>query len=121
MARLQELARKTGVPVEVWQSVVSETTNLKTQFPEPRKGQGITVRAAARKYGMPSSTISRWVAREDLGIKVLQQAETRGVGVVVDEHDLWQIVEAYKRNPGRGRRSALSVEGSPPSRLAATA
>jgi predicted site-specific integrase-resolvase len=60
---------------------------------------GIGVREAARKYGVPHRTLSGWIA--DGLIRVLQRPAKRGQAMLVYEADVAQLARHYR--PGRSR------------------
>jgi hypothetical protein len=66
---------------------------------------GIGIREASRKYGVPGRTISRWVARGL--IRVLVAAENRGQATLIYEPDLIAILPQYSGRPGRGHGPKL--------------
>lgn len=78
----------------------------------PRRGTPITLRAAARTYGVWPKTLSRWV-HHGL-VAVIAPATGRGHPLTLDEADVSRIVAIYYRNPGRGKRTLIGSRSSKP-------
>lgn len=71
--------------------------------------EGIGIREAGRKYGVPSRTVCSWV---EYGlIRVLVKPEKRGQRAVIYEPDLVAILPQYTGRPGRGKRPRLEKIG----------
>ncbi len=66
----------------------------------------LSIREASEKYGIPKSTLSRWV-NEGM-VRVVQHAGTRGQPTLISEPDVAQLAPHYK--PGRGRRERSILE-----------
>lgn len=71
--------------------------------------EGIGIREAGRKYGIPSRTIGNWV-RYGL-IRVLVKPETRGQRALLYEPDLVAILPQHTGQRGRGKRPRLEKVG----------
>lgn len=67
-------------------------------------GASISIRNAARKYGITPSTISRWVARGL--IRIVDQV---GNKIMIDESDMAFMADYYKKRPGSGRRTDIDL------------
>ena len=92
--------------VEERYKVVDELKKLPVRQPAPAPPEGgISIRAAARKYGVPDPTISRWAARGL--IRVLLRTKNE---VYLSEDDLIPVIKRYKQAPGRGRRTVSATE-----------
>lgn len=107
-----EVAEQTGVPTEhvervVNQLIINHNNNKRQPKPSPPDG-GISIRAAARKYGIAHRTISRWVKAGY--IPVLQHARN---WLYIDEAHLANLVNIYKTNPGQGKKTIKSSGLSP--------
>jgi hypothetical protein len=75
------------------------------------KGIGIGLRDGARKYGINSGTLSRWV--EKGYIASLGSVPVRGGHkLLVDEQDLAYCIEIYNRDRGQGKR-VFASDGVP--------
>ena len=70
-------------------------------------GQGIGIREASRKFGIPDRTISRWVQKGY--IRILQHA---GRKIIIDLADVSYCDFIYKQNPGQGKW-LFSQNGAP--------
>lgn len=75
----------------------------KDRYPE-LSGSSISIRGAARKYGITSPTISRWVARGL--IRIVKQV---GNKIMIDESDMAYMADYYTKRPGRGRRTDIDL------------
>lgn len=69
------------------------------------KVNGIGIREASRRYGVPHWTICRWVERGL--IRVLVHPEKRGQPALIYEPDLVAILPQYDGKPGRGKGPRL--------------
>jgi len=63
----------------------------------------ISVNAAARKYGIPASTISSW-----LRAGMIRVVERRGQAIIMVETDIAALAANYTPGPGRGKRARLA-------------
>ena len=70
----------------------------KRQPRPPAPEGGISLREAARKYGVHSPTISRWVKRGYINILLRTKNE-----LYIDEAELAKVIKIYKESPGQGR------------------
>ncbi len=83
----------------------------KEQLPEYRKhahlkGMGIGINEAAKKYGVPSSTVRRWMERG-----YITRLGQEGRKVLLDEADIAYCAELYRQRGGR--RWILDQDGRP--------
>lgn len=62
---------------------------------ELNQAMAISVNAAARKYRVPQSTLSRWAARGR--IKILVRPEKHGQKMLVDERSVIAAIESRQR------------------------
>lgn len=76
------------------------------QRPERRPAPegSISIRAAERKYGVPSRTISGWVSKGYIRV-VLDTKNWK----YIDEAELVKLIEKYKTNPGQGKKTVLQL------------
>ena len=76
------------------------------------EGQAITVSEAARKYGVPVSTLHRWLERGY--ISALNNESGRGKRKILDEATVAYCAEIYHaRKPYNTRAPLLEPDGSP--------
>lgn len=64
----------------------------------------IGVNAAARKYGIPASTISSW-----LRAGMIRVAERRGQTILMVDADVAALAANYEPGAGRGKRARLAA------------
>ena len=89
-----------SVVKKVIQQMVNEKEKNKRQpSPPPPKG-GISIRAASRKYGVPSPTISRWVKRGF--IPIISRTKN---WLYINEACLREVISKYLGDPGRGKKT----------------
>jgi hypothetical protein len=69
--------------------------------PLPPEG-GISVRAAATKYNLTTTTISRWASK---GIVTIVSKTPNWT--YISEKEIAQLADKYHRAPGRGKRAHL--------------
>ena len=113
MHRFKKAEERTGIPAIVWQ-LVAESAKMKAEMTtttEPEilndhhelEGVPIGVGEAARKYAIPSPTISRWV-KEGL-IKVIRRPPggQKGLKVELNEASVALAADLYHQNPGQGK------------------
>jgi hypothetical protein len=67
---------------------------------------GIGLREASRKYGIPDTTLSGWVGRGL--IRKVQERQKRGQPVLLYEPDVATLAASY--TPGRSRWRSPSLE-----------
>jgi len=74
----------------------------------------ISVNAAAKKYGIPQSTLARWAAQGR--IKVLLRPERHGQRMLVDEGSVILARQAYTPywRQGQGRQFSMPIQTDPP-------
>lgn len=130
--RLLAIARETGIAADYWAALkadpererrVTEPAAIKpipaattplvdpdgNVIERPRQGTTITVRAAARKYGMKDPTISRWASRGIL--IVLSRPEAKGLPVELDEQRVYDAVSLYLRSkPDKSKGKRIMEE-----------
>lgn len=99
-----ELSQKSGVPAGTVKKVLKALeekiiSNRRQPAPEPPAGS-ISQSAGARKYDVDQSTISRWVREGFIPVLLRTKKE-----VYIDESRLAEVAKAYKKKPGRGRRT----------------
>jgi len=73
---------------------------------EAYQEKALSVNAAAKKYGVPQSTLARWAAKGR--IKVLVHPERHGQKMLVDEASVVAAIEHTRRNLPRGNPSKLA-------------
>jgi len=71
-----------------------------------RRLAAITLREAERRYGILNSTLCRWVQKGYIPIVLRTKNE-----LFVDEPVLAELAEAYKKNPGQGKKTILMLKG----------
>jgi predicted site-specific integrase-resolvase len=71
------------------------------------KGEPIWASEAARKYGAPQQTLSRWVKA-----KYIERLETDGYRVFLNEQDVAYCCAIYEKRKGQGRR-IFNKDGTP--------
>jgi len=71
-----------------------------------RPAVAITLREAERRYGILNSTFCRWVQKGYIPIVLRTKNE-----LFVDEAVLAELAEAYKANPGQGKKTILVLKG----------
>ncbi|HLF03220.1 MAG TPA: hypothetical protein VI547_14650 [Anaerolineales bacterium] len=75
------------------------------------KGKPIWVAEAARKYGIPHQTISRWMTRGY--IKQVGRDESHSQKILLDEADVAYCAEVYRVYSSKGRRWLFNDDGTP--------
>lgn len=106
MPTITDLARELGYPEWILRDVLGMEPVEDDEAPV--EGTPISVREAARKYDVPPDTISRWVSHPDLRIRVLHDPGRPGVPKLVDEHDLYLVIRAWKSDSRQGKRAHVS-------------
>ena len=99
-----EVARK----VPTYLKTATKTIEVLAELSPPRNGSGkipppengITIRAAGRKYDMNHRTIARWVDNGIIPVLLVTRNEK-----YIDEKILAEVVKRYKEDPGRGKRT----------------
>ena len=85
----------------------------KVDLPEYKKYSGLNgvkigVGEAARKYGIPDSTLHRWAVNK----KFIAILERDGQKVLLNEQDVAYCAEVYKQHKGQGKR-VFNSDGTP--------
>jgi len=75
------------------------------RFPQGPEGS-ISLRAASRKYGIHSATLSRWRKKHSIPIILRTSNE-----MFVDEKRLLEVINIYKSNPGQGKKTITKIKG----------
>ena len=98
--------------VKVPDSILTEKLNLQEdeleftkngRFPQGPEGS-ISLRAASRKYGIHSGTLSRWRKKHSIPIILRTSNE-----MFVAEEKLLEVINLYKINPGQGKKTAAKI------------
>jgi len=92
MANLDE-ARKEKI-VKLLREVIDLIGDSPTTLSKPIENSPITLRKAAKKYGIPLGTLSEWGKRGR--IKVIQYPMIRGQSMLVDELSVYEAWEQLK-------------------------
>lgn len=117
MQGIHELARRTGIPEDIWEALMNPAAQLPREEDLPALGTPITLGEASRRYNLPLQTISRWTKRGF--IRTIQEPSGPGLPKLVDEHDVAEIVGKYRMYDGsQGKRTAVL---NPPSHVGAAA
>ena len=115
---LLELEQATGIPAIAWQALrdYPERERVEPQavqppdflndddgnkMPWPAPGTPIGLAEAARKYGVPHPTLSRWAKRGE--IVVLERPAKNGLPMEVDERSVYDAVRWKTLSPVRGQ------------------
>lgn len=103
------LSEKTGVPIghteKILKQMVEDHKERRRRHSPPPPVGSIALRVAERKYGIPSSTLCRWVKRGL--IPIIDRTKN---WLYVDETHLVRIVALYNTNPGQGKRTLQLTE-----------
>jgi hypothetical protein len=96
--------KKKGIPKEVskvvLEAVIEDRQNHRRQPKQSPPEGGISLRAAGRKYDIPSGTLCRWIQ------KGLVPVLLRTLNwLYVDEAKLVEVIQRYKQNPGQGKKT----------------
>jgi len=105
MSRAGTIARERES--DITESILREAaeeikSNGRKPAPEPPEG-GISLSEASRKYKVVKSTLSRWVSKGYIPVKLRTNRE-----VYIDEAALADLVKKYRQNPGQGKKTAKS-------------
>lgn len=101
------LQKDLNIPPERINEVLKEMKNSmvgKHDGRQPPPVGGISLRAAERRYGIKHETISLWIRRGYIP-SLLRTKNER----YVNENQLAQLINAYKQNPGRGKRTIKQI------------
>jgi hypothetical protein len=71
------------------------------------QGNPISINEASRRYGVYTSTLTRWMQRGHLHV-----LEHKGNRTLLDEADVAYCALVYKKNQGQGKR-VLGADGKP--------
>lgn len=138
-AHLLAVSQRTGIPMAYWIALRDDQTRERV-VPSPAKPSGIQpadfltdetgnilpwpapntpigLSEAARKYGVPHPTLSRWAKRGEIAI--LRRPEKNGLPMELDERSIYDAVRWKKLNPDQGQnplaaRRHENHENSPP-------
>jgi predicted site-specific integrase-resolvase len=94
VGKIKSIQTKTG---EVLVSE-QEIKELQKESFEDLAGVPIGIGEAARKYGVPQQTISRWKSKG-----YIRELQRDGQKILLDESDVARQVYNYRLNPGQGR------------------
>lgn len=113
---LLALEQEAGIPAALWQALRDDperervesakppeflTDSKGERMPWPSPGTRIGLAEAARKYGVPHPTLSRWAKRGE--ITVLERPERNGFPMQVDERSIYDAVRWKTLNPDKGQ------------------
>lgn len=117
LIELVSKGRIKAIILETGEMAVSETELMGLAKKEDRAdyqelaslaGQGIHISDAARKYGIPQQTISRWVARKWIAVLSHQGRKT-----IIDERDIAWYARYYKEVHGGQGKWVFTPNGIP--------
>ncbi|MBI3361420.1 MAG: helix-turn-helix domain-containing protein [Chloroflexi bacterium] len=72
------------------------------------KGMTIGINEAAKEYGIPQRTISRWVQRG-----YIRRIGREGLKVLIDKQDVAYCAEIYRQRGGTAGRWLFNPDGTP--------
>jgi len=98
----QEINEKPELVIKVLKRVEVRMENGRRQPKPPPPEGGISLRKAEKKFGVLHSTLSRWVQKGLL--PVLSRTKN---WLYVDEKRLEELLTKYKKDPGKGKRTAI--------------
>ncbi len=84
-----------------------EARRIRSKY-EHLKGRPIGVAEAGRKYGIPQSTVSKWMHRN-----YIKKIGQDGQKILLDEADVAYCAEVYRSRKGEGRRWMFDKDGLP--------
>jgi hypothetical protein len=97
-----KIAFEAGTSEEVVKRVLAaaqtDVINRRRQPAAPPPEGGISQSKASRKYKIARTTILGWIAKGYIPIILRTKKD-----VFIDEHKLAELVELFKKSPGRGK------------------